>query len=292
MIGRHVVAVAAGVALTFTGCSSRPSPSEAVVEVVGSDTMLVLNRRLAESFMRREPGAAIRVSGGGSGAGIEALIAGRADIAAMSRPLDAAEVQAMFRAHETLGVRFRVARDGLSVFLNPRNPVRDLSTADLGRLFAGQVTSWSEVGGSDLTVRLVVRPPNSGTTRFFRDHVLSGAPFAPAATVAATTREVVAAVAADPGAIGFGGVAYRTDAVVLSRVDGIAPDPEPIRDERYPLARYLQLVTVAPPEGTVRRFLDFCLSPDGQRVVAECGYQPLWLDVRPAAVLEPAGSRN
>ena len=103
---------------------------------------------------------------------------------------------------------------------------------------------------------------------------------------------MVATVAGEVGAIGFGGVAYRTEEVVPSRIDGVAPDPEAIRDERYPLARYLQFVTVAPPDGAVRRFLDFCLAADGQRVVAECGYQPLWSDVGPVGAVEPAGSRN
>lgn len=293
---RVVVAVAVVAAMLLVGCSSGPTTSRGVVDVVGSDTMLVLNRRVAESFMRAEPGVAVRVRGGGSGTGIAALIAGEADIAAMSRPLDPSEVQALFQAHSTLGVRFRVARDGLSVYINPRNTVRDLSISDLGRLFSGQLTDWKELGGPPGPVHLIVRPPNSGTTRFFRDHVLAGGPFASSAAVATTTREVVAAVAADPGGIGFGGVAYRTDEVVLSRIDGIAPDPGPIRDERYPLARYLQYVTVAPPDGTVRRFLDFCLGPEGQRVVAACGYQPLWADgadPRAAVVVPPtARSRN
>jgi phosphate transport system substrate-binding protein len=243
--------------------------------------------------MRREPGTAVRVTGGGSGAGVDALVAGSADIAAVSRPLDPSEVQALYRTHGTLGVRFRIARDGVSVFLNPDNTVRDLSLAELAALFTGRITSWSEVGGPAVAVRLVVRPPNSGTTRFVRDHVLAGARFGSSATVAPTTRAVIAAVAADAGAIGFGGVAYRTDAVITCRIDGVGPDAGSIRDERYPLARYLQLVTVAPPGGTVRRFLDFCLGPEGQRMVAESGYLPLWSPDRgTSASTAPAGSRN
>jgi phosphate transport system substrate-binding protein len=290
---RVAVAIAVAVSTVLAGCTSGAERGGPEVAIVGSDTMLVLNRRLAEGFMRREPGTAVRVTGGGSGVGVDALVAATADIAAVSRPLDPSEVQALYRTHGTLGVRFRIARDGVSVFLNPDNPVRDLSLAELAGVFTGRITSWSEVGGPPIPVRLVVRPPNSGTTRFVRDHVLAGASFASGATVAPTTRAVVGTVAEDIGAIGYGGVAYRTDAVVTCRIDGVDPDAGSIRDERYPLARYLQLVTVAPPEGAVRRFLDFCLGPGGQQVVAESGYLPLWSpEAGTSAIPSPDGPRN
>lgn len=276
MMRRRIVTVVALMSAAVVACTSTVADRDRTVEIRGSDTMLVLNRLLAEAFMRSEPGVSVRVSGGGTGEGVQALIAGRADICAASRPLAADEVQALYDAHQTLGVRFLVARDGLSVWIHPSNPVRNLSLDELRGLFVGEIESWAAIDGDALPVHLVVRPPASGTLRFFRDHVLGGDPFGAGAAVRPTTRAVVETVAQDPAAIGFGGVAYRTDAVVACRINGVAPEIEAIRDESYPLARYLQLVTTEPPAGAVRRFIDFCLSPAGQEIVAEVGYVPAW----------------
>lgn len=245
------------------------------MRVTGSDTMLVLNRRLAESYMRVHPGVAIVVAGGGTAVGVESLVAGRCQIGAASRPLLAEEVQALHDSFGTLGLRYLVAQDALSVYLHPSNPVRDLALVDLGRLFDGSVRSWSEVGGDEVPVSVVLRPPSSGTYRFFRDHVLAGRAYAAEAQTVASTRDVVAAVGARPGAIGYGGVAYGAE-VAHCAIDGVPPTAENVRDGSYPLARYLHFVTVEPPRGEVRRFIDWCLGPQGQQIVAEVGYIPLW----------------
>jgi phosphate transport system substrate-binding protein len=86
---------------------------------------------------------------------------------------------------------------------------------------------------------------------------------------------VLALVAADPGAIGFGGLAQGPD-LIHSAVDGARPTEENIRQGRYPLTRYLVYYTSAPPEGATRVFLDWCLSAEGQRIVREVGFVPLW----------------
>lgn len=271
--GAAAVAVACG--LVLAACGSAPRAGDAV-RISGSDTMLVLLRRLAVGFMTGHPGTAVEVTGGGTSVGIEALIGGDVDLCAASRPLAAAEVQRMFDRHGTLGVRVVVAQDALSVWVHPANPVRELSLAQLQKLFTGEVANWAEVGGDDVAVVVVVRPPSSGTFRFFRDHVLRGAAYSGAAVTAATTGAVVAEVAARPGAIGYGGVAYGSDDVVALRLDGADPSFAAVRDGSYPLARFLQLVSLAPAEGVARAFQDYCLSPAGQEIVAEVGYVPAW----------------
>ena len=124
-------------------CSAAPAARGGAVRVVGSDTMLALNRRLAQEFMRVRPGAAVLVEGGGSGVGVTALVAGEAEICAASRPLRSQEVSRLYASHGTLGVRYLVAQDALSVYLNPGNPVRDLSIEQLRGLFSGELRSWS-----------------------------------------------------------------------------------------------------------------------------------------------------
>lgn len=239
--------------------------------------MAVLNRRLAEEFMVVRPGVLVQVEGEGTATGLVALIEGRADIWAASRPPTAAEIQLLFEHFETLGQAAVVARDALSVYLNPGNPVRSLTTEQVRRIFSGEVEDWSEVGGRPAPIRVTIRPPTSGTHRFFRDHVLHGAEFSDRAEVIAHTADIAAAVAVDLDAIGFGGVAYARD-VRHCMVEGQAPAAPGTRYESgYPLSRNLYLVTAAPPTGQVKAFVDWSLSAAGQRVVAEVGYLPAWL---------------
>ena len=275
-------ALAAGCGSTGTPAPAQRPSGAPVVRVAGSDTMLLLDRRLAEAFMRAHPGVAVRVEGGGSGTGIAALIAGEVEIAAASRPLAADEIEALYERHRTLGVTFLVARDALSVYLNPANPVHDLTVAQLAGIFSGSISSWAEVGGVDRPIHVLIRPPSSGTHRFFRDHVLGGAPYRKDATALARTNDIVATVTADPDAIGYGGVAYGSD-VVHCAVDGVSPPtPQAPGADDYPLSRLLTLVTAAPPEGWTGRFIDWAQGPEGQGVVREVGYLPLWERPQPA----------
>ncbi len=273
MFPRLLAAVAVAVAIA---CGSVPRGLDREIRVVGSDTMLELNRRLAESFMRVNPGEAVRVEGGGTGTGIKALLDESAEVAAASRPLAPAEVAALYDRFGTLGVRFLVAQDALSLFVNTANPIRDLTVAQLREIFSGAVLTWSNISGRGDSITVVVRPPSSGTHRFFRDHVLQGGPYASRAIAVPTTRAVLEVVSRDPTAIGYGGTAYRRDGVVQIAVDGVAPTADNVRRARYTLARYLAFYTSAPPTGLARRFIDWCLSAEGQAIVAEVGYVPLW----------------
>ncbi len=281
----RTASVAALLVLAACASSSSQAPGRGEIRIAGSDTMLELNRRLAEGFMRANPGVAVRVAGAGTATGLEALVAGEAEIWAASRPPSPDEVRRLYERFETLGVTWLVARDALSVYLNPANPVRGLSSAQLRGIFSGEVRDWSEVGGPQARIRVLIRPPTSGTHAFFRDHVLKDRDYSSDAEMVARTSEIVAAVARDAAAIGYGGVAYGPE-LVHCAVDGVAP-PGPGAAGRYPLSRNLSYVTAAPPAGWVRRFIDWSLGPEGQQVVAEVGYLPVWEEDRTG---QPFGS--
>jgi phosphate transport system substrate-binding protein len=269
------VAVAA-ISMVIVACTGVDSSHRrAGVTIRGSDTMLELNRRLAAAYMLNHPGVPIRVEGGGTRHGVEALVAREADLAAASRPLAPDEVASLYEEFETLGVGFLVARDALSVYLNPANPVRSLSLEDLRSIFTGVITDWSEAGGEARPIVVVIRPPSSGSHRFFRDHVLRGAAYAPSARTEVRTADVVAAVRSDAAAVGYGGLAQGPE-LIHCAVDDVEPTVENLRDGRYALARYLVFYSVAPPEGIVRDFVDWCLGPEGQTIVNEAGFIPLW----------------
>ncbi len=274
---RIVSACAACVALgLLVGCSTAPGRVDTELRIVGSDTMLILNRRLAEGYMRENPGISIRVEGGGSAEGIRMLASGAVRIAAVSRPLLPTEVEAIHQQFGTLGVRFLIAGDALSVFVNDANNVRSLTVDQLRGLFDGSIRSWSAVEGAGGEVVVVVRPPGSGSHRFFRDRVLKGGSYAADATTVPSTLEVINLVRSDPRAIGYGGVAYRSDGVRGVLLDGVDPSQMQRQEARYPLSRHLALITAQPPSGLARRFIDWCMEDEGQAIVAEVGYIPLW----------------
>lgn len=257
-------------------CGSVPLERDDALEIRGSDTMLILNRRLAEAFMRSHPGVSVVVAGGGTSIGVEALLSGEVSVCAGSRPLTPDEVQRLYEANGTLGLRFLIARDPLSVWVHESNPVEGLSVDELAGVFSGAVTNWSSVGGEDREITVVVRSPASGTHRFFRDRVLRGGAYSGRARSAAGTMDVIRTVVANPGAIGYGGSAYRSESVRACVVEGSFPSARAVGEGRYPLTRHLVYYTVAPPRGLAKDFIDWCQGPEGQAVVREVGYLPLW----------------
>lgn len=270
-----LLAASVGLGTIIASCASgRLGPER--IRLPGSDTMLPLTRLLAQAFAEQEPGVRVEVVGGGSTAGIAELIAGRAELCAASRPLTPKEAHELFRRQSRLGVAVQVARDGLAVFVHQSNPVQGLSKLQLKGIFTGRIRRWEKVGGVEGDIRIFIRPPSSGTHGFFRTTVLDGEEYASFARAVETTEELVKLIGTDIGAIGYGGMAYRCGGVRAIAVDGVAPTPEAVRVGAYPLSRYLFLITAGPPEGAVKRFVDFALSPQGQAVVAAAGYVPLF----------------
>lgn len=278
-MSRHLtlIILAAGIlALTCGSCGGiRQQQTPAIIRIKGSDTMVLLTRRWAADYMRQNPGVSIYAEGGGSGTGIRALIEGSADIAAASRTLTPQESKQLARLHRSVGISYLVAKDALSVYVHPDNPVKDLTLKQLKEIFGGTVVNWSEVGGLDAPIMVLIRPPNSGTYLYFQEHILEEADYSAAATVAPTTAAVVAAISHQSNAIGYGGIAYG-DSIYHCRINGIPPTESSVRYDLYPLTRYLYLYTVDKPRGAKQRFLNWVLKKEGQEIVRETGYFPLW----------------
>jgi phosphate transport system substrate-binding protein len=239
------------------------------VTIKGSDTMVIMNARLAEAFMAKEPAALIQVTGGGSGVGIASLINGTADIAASSRPIKASETDKLKARFATVGYAYPIARDGLSVYLNSANPVAELSLDQLRDIYTGKVTNWKQVGGSDAQIILYSRENSSGTYTYFKDNVLMGKDYSPRAQTLQGTAAVVNAVAKDPNGIGYGGAAYAKG-IKFAAVRKDAKSPAYL-----PITRFLYLYLRVKPAGDIKKFLDWATSPEGQAIVTKVGYFPL-----------------
>src|SRR5262245_3503979 len=202
-VNRTAIAIAAGLALAASAANGARG-----ITVKGSDTMVILVQRWAESYMGSHKGAIVQVTGGGSGTGIAALINGTTDVCMASRPMKDDEKRKLRDRYQTMGVEIPVAKDGLSIYLNDQNPVKELTIEQLRGIYTGAITSWKDLGGKDAPITLYGRQNNSGTYVYFKDHVLGGRDFSARCQTLPGTAAVVNAVAKDKNGIGYGGAAY------------------------------------------------------------------------------------
>jgi len=249
------------------------------ITIKGSDTMVILVQRWTEVYPDKA-GAEFQVTGGGSGVGIAALLNGTTEICASSRPMKPAEVEQMKKKYNYKGLEVRVARDGLAVYVHKSNKVKQLTIEQVRLIFTGKITNWKEVGGVDKPINLYSRENNSGTYEFFKEHVLLKQDFAPQAQHMAGTAALINAVSKDVNGIGFGGAAYAKNVKALSIAlekgkPYVAPTETAILNSEYPISRFLYFYLSKRPEGNVKKFIDWVISPAGQKVVREVGYYPI-----------------
>jgi phosphate transport system substrate-binding protein len=253
--------------------------SQAKITVKGSDTMVILAQKWAELYMKSNPSASIQVTGGGSGIGITALINGTTDICNASRPMKQTEIEKLKARYNTLGVEIKCAKDGVTIFLNEANKVAELTLQQLSDIYTGKIRNWKEVGGNDVEIRLYGRENSSGTYTYFHDEVVK-ADYAANTQSLPGTAAVVNAVKKDVNGIGYGGAAYAVGvkyAKVKKDTNSTAyvPSTEAIANNQYPITRYLYMYLRNKPTGETKKYIDWILSAEGQRVVTEVGYFPV-----------------
>ena len=270
--------------LALAGCATAEE-LQGSIQLKGSDTMVNLCQSWAEAFMAKYPKVNVAVTGGGSGTGIAALIGGTCDLAAASRKMTPKETEAA-DAKGAPPQEWTVALDGLAVAVHPGNPVKRLTLEQLADLFTGKIHKWSELGGSNKAVVLLSREVNSGTHVYFKEHVLSASKselkeFAPEALLLPSSQAIADEVAANPSGIGYYGMGYENPKNAVVAVAKTAADPyitpseETVRSGVYPISRPLFLYSRGTPEGVVKTFLDFVMSPEGQEVVRQIDFVPI-----------------
>lgn len=253
-----------------------PSLSQAAdnIKVSGSTTVLPLAQKAAEVYMRFKPEVRISVAGTGSGDGIKAIIDGSTDIGNSSRELKPKEVK--LAASKGIKVqRHVVAMDCIVPVVHPSNPVKDLTMAQLRDIYIGKIKRWNQVGGLDKPIVVVSRDSSSGTFEVWRAKVLAKARVRPDAQLQASNGAVGQAVAGNKYAIGYVGLGYLNDSLKPLTVGGVKGDLTTARDGSYPVARGLNMFTRAQPSVAVKAFLEFILSPRGQKIAAQEGFVPI-----------------
>jgi phosphate transport system substrate-binding protein len=256
------------------------------ITVKGSDTLVILAQKWAEVYMGQHTDVKIQVSGGGSGIGFAALQNQTTDLCDASRKIKAAELQKCIVAFNARPTEYKVALDGLSVYVNPENSLKELTLDQVGGIFTGKIKNWKEVGGPDAPITVYSRENSSGTYEFFKEHVLKGKDFAASAQTMPGTAAIVQAVMKDKNGIGYGGAAYGGSSKLLAikKTDAspaISPNEETVMNGTYPIWRHLFVyVDPAKDKGEIAAYLSWIRSDDGQKYVKDIGYYPLPKNLR------------
>jgi phosphate transport system substrate-binding protein len=269
------------------GCG-RSAGGGAAIRNEGSDTMVNIAEAWAERYHRERPTVRVQVLGGGSGVGIASLIDGNCDMANTSRKMKKTEIDAARSKRGGEPREIIVGHDALAIYVHKRNPLDSISMEELADLYGedGKTMKWSQLGvplgtlGADEITR-VNRQSGSGTYAYFREAVLGKGKDLKLASVDANgSKDAVSLVSHTPSAIGYSGMGYATPDVKTLRVSrrrgepGVAPTVENARNGAYPITRPLQIYVIGEPAGPVKEYLDWILSPEGQKIVLELGYVP------------------
>ncbi|MGQ9677802.1 MAG: phosphate ABC transporter substrate-binding protein [bacterium] len=230
--------------------------------VAGSTSVQPFADLLAELYMNNHPGVEINVQGGGSTAGIHAVQNHICNIGMSSRPLSKEE------QHLT---QWTIALDGIVVIVHKQNPVRDLTLEELRAIFTGKIRNWQELGRENKKITLIIREEGSGTRGCFEEMVMQGAPFARDALVQDSNGAVREIVAGDLSAIGFISFGLVDERVKPLSINGIVPTESTIASRTYPIARKFLFLTNGEPGVLARSFIEFVLSPQGQKALVDEG---------------------
>jgi len=239
--------------------------SETGIIVAGSTSVQPYAEVLAEEYMVLYPGSEIDIQGGGSSAGITAAQSGTADIGMSSRSLNDEEKSMQY---------VEIARDGLAVIVNPSNPIQNLSLDQIRDIYSATITEWNQLGGSNSKIHIIAREEGSGTRSAFTELVMDKLEITPKAIVQDSNGAVRQLVADDPNAIGFISLGLVDENVKALQLGGVAATRESIIDGSYSLSRPFLFITREEPTGQIKQFIDFVLSPEGQKLLSYEGLIP------------------
>ncbi|MCY3741194.1 MAG: phosphate ABC transporter substrate-binding protein [Candidatus Poribacteria bacterium] len=255
----------------------------------GSDTMVNLAQAWAEIYTGITRTASVEVSGGGSGTGVAALINGTVDIANCSRQIKPKELEQATQNTSKVPQEFIVGYDALAVYVHHDTPLDKITIPQLAEIYGedGKITQWSDLGithencPSDKIIR-ISRQSNSGTYFYFREALLGKTrDFELGSLDLHGSKDVVEVIGRTPCAIGYSGMGYATSHVKMLEIATTpggryyAPNLENVLAKTYPIARPLYMYSLGEPTGEVKKYLDWILSAEGQKIVEKLGFVPL-----------------
>ncbi len=263
--------------MLFTACgqggsqASGPAGPAGQISVAGSTTVQPLAEKLAESYSAANPQIQIDVQGGGTSVGVKSAGEGAVDVGTASREL-AAEEKAQYPDLQV----YEIALDGIAVVVNPDVPVADLTKEQVRDIFSGKTTNWKELGGPDKPILVVSREEGSGTRGAFEELVMDKeSPIVATAILQPSNGAIRTTVSTTPDSIGYLSFGYLDNTVRALKIGGVEATEANVVDKTYPISRPLLMLTRGEPTGAVKAWLDWILSPDGQKIVGQEGYVPV-----------------
>lgn len=247
------------------GETNEESKLSGVVNTDGSTSMDKVVKGLAEVFMGENAGVTVNYTGSGSGAGVEAVLSGTADIGLASRGLKEQETAEGAVAHV-------IALDGVAVIVHPDNPVTDLSAEQIAKIFTGEIANWYELGGEDAVIAVYGREAGSGTRSAFEE-IVDVADKCAYINEYSSTGDMVGSVAGNPNAIGYASLASVNESVKAVKVNGVDCTEETIKNGSYQIQRPFVMIT---KEGVAlsdaaQAFLDYAKSEAAAEIIALAG---------------------
>jgi len=243
------------------------------LQLAGSTTVQPLAEKLSETFMDLNPDLKIEIQGGGSSVGVTSVGEGTVDIGNASRDIKSSEKEKF----PSLQV-FTIAYDGIAVVTHPDTKLDSLSVEQVRAIFAGEITNFKELGGSDATIIVVSREEGSGTRAAFEDLVMKYKDAAgekqkkdifERALLQQSNGQVRTTVATAANAIGYLSFGFLDDSTSPVKINGVEPTVANVKNGSYSIFRPLNMLTNGAPSGLAQAFLDYILSADGQTIVAE-----------------------
>ncbi len=254
------------------------------LKIKGSDTLLPLAQRWTQLYEKKNPQVHLLPSGGGSSAGISALLKGETDIAESSRPMTEAEKE-QFRKLGKTPVDVAVAADAVEILINPANSISSLTMDQVKGIFSGTITNWKDIGGEDAKIDVYGRDSSSGTHAFLQEHALHGVRFAPGIAEFPANAAMTAAVLKDKNGICYAGLSAGKSLKSLrisndAKSPAFPPTVENIHSTKYPLGRLLHWYLAGRPTGALKEFCQWAISPEAQTAAEKLGFIPIPAEIR------------
>jgi len=249
--------------LASAGCGRS---SKSGLTMAGSTSVQPFAEKWAEAYRAKHPEIEMHVQGGGSTAGVQAADTGAAQIGMCSRELkpdEASKLKAIV-----------VARDGIAVVVNPKNGASDLKLEQVQKIYAGEITTWKDVGGGDGKITVITREDGSGTRGAFEELVMHKSKIASSALVQDSTGAVRQMVSTDPTAIGYISLGLVDASVKALKIGGVEGTEANIDADKYPLVRPFLFVSKGEPAGAAKDFIEWITGPEGQALTRKEGLLP------------------
>ncbi|MGE5499156.1 MAG: phosphate ABC transporter substrate-binding protein [Syntrophothermus sp.] len=254
-----ILVAAAGFAVI--GCGK----GKASVTMAGSTAFQPFAEKLADEYMKTDKNVNITVQGGGSAVGIQAANSGAAQIGMadlVELPADAKSLTATV-----------VAKDGVAIIVNPKNPVENITTDQIRDIFNGKITNWKELGGPDAKITVVSREAGSGTRSSF-EKIIKDINLLKGALIQDSNGTIRETVANDVNSIGYLSHGLINEKIKALKVDGVESNEKEIIAGNYKLVRPIFLLVKGELQGEIKKFIDYILSAEGQQIIKSNGLLP------------------